>query len=940
MKKITVTKGVKKGLKITGFTLLGILLLLITIPIFFQKQILEITLKEANKMLDAKVSIENCRLSLIRNFPNPTVVLKKVLIENKAPFEGDTLLQAQEVMAGINLFSLFSDQYHITKVVINDARVHLLTNQDTLSNWSIYHSTDTVQKPEEESAPLNLKFDKVSLSHIYVYYNDIPGAMKAEVKDFNFTLSGNLSADQTVLKTAMEAASIDFAMNKIPFAHNLHFKLKSKIDADLNKYKFTVLDNEIALNDLILQLEGWVAMPEEPIDMDIKLKIPKNDFKNILSLVPAIYAKDFKEIKTEGKVALDAYAKGHYYKDQYPAFGLSLLVNNAKFQYPSLPAGVTNIEIDAKVANKGGSLDNTIVDINKFALAILENPFSWWAHVITPISDPNIDMNMKGTINLADIKKVYPLDAGQDMSGMFTMDLALKGLLSYVEKEQYDKFVASGNMLVKELLFKDGKESSKDIRVPEAQLLFTTAKLNIPVFKASIGRNSVAANGYVQNYLPYIFKDGTLKGNFTVNSTYLNVNDFLSDETPKQETPAAEETPLLLIVLPDNLDVNLQLKIEKLIYDNINLDNALLGASIKNSKLTISKLAANLFAGSFNMSGSYATPTPKRGLVDLDIAVANISTQELCNTFALFDKYLPFLKKSDGKVSLTMNGNTAMDEKMSIVLEELNMNGKLAIKEIKLSQLETMNSITEALKLEKYQNLHLRDLEIPYSIVNGKMFTKPFNFKIDKGNVAVEQGSVGLDKSVDYTAVISMPMTVVPANTLNMANSLAAKATAAGFNTTIGNEIKFALKLTGKLPKPKVSVGLDNARNMIESTVEQVKEQVKEVAKETVNKALEEAQKQADALVAAARKSADDIVAAQKKAADKILADAQAEADKMINSTKNPLEKAAKKVAADAILKEARKQADQVNLDAQKQGDKLIADAQTKGNALIEKAKQ
>ncbi|MDR2868153.1 MAG: AsmA family protein, partial [Bacteroidales bacterium] len=739
MKKFQFNKGVKKGLKITGFTLLGILLLLIIIPVFFQKQILDVTLKEANKMLDAKVSIEKCRLSLIRNFPNPTVVLKGVLIENKAPFVGDTLLQAEEIMAGINLFSLFSDQYHITKVVVNDARVHLLTNQDTLSNWSIYHSTDTVEKPEEPSSPLTLKFDKISLSHIYVFYQDIPGDMQAEVKDFNFTLSGNLSSDHTVLKTAMEAASIDFAMDKIPLAHNLHFKFKSKIEADLNKFKFTVLDNEIALNDLLLQLEGWVSMPEEPIDMDIKLKMPQNDFKNILSLIPAIYAKDFKEIKTEGKVALDAYAKGRYLEDQYPAFGLNLLVNSAKFQYPALPAGVNNINIDVKVANKGGSLDNTVVDINKFSFAILQNPFSLWAHILTPISDPNIDLKMKGTINLTDIKKVYPMDAGQDMSGLFTMDVALKGLLSYVEKEQYDKFVASGNMLVKDLLLKDGKNAAKDIHVPEAQLQFTTAKLEVPVLRASIGRNSVAAKGYVQNYLPYFFKDATLKGDFAVNSNYLNVNDFMSDEAPKQET-ATEDTPLSLIVLPENLDVNLQLKIKKLIYDNINLDNAQLGASIKNSKLTISKLAADLFAGSINMSGSYATPSPKRGLVDLDLVVANISTQQLCQTFEMFDKYLPFLKKSDGKVSLTMNGSTALDETMSLVYDRLNLNGKLSLKEIKLPQLETMNSITEVLKLDKFQNLQINDLNVSYSIVNGKMITQPFNFKIDKGNIAVEQG--------------------------------------------------------------------------------------------------------------------------------------------------------------------------------------------------------
>ncbi|MDR1345910.1 MAG: AsmA family protein [Bacteroidales bacterium] len=941
-------KKVRKTLKISGFILLGLFLLILIIPVFFQKQVMDFALKEANKMLNAKVSIENCRLSLIRSFPNPAIVLRGILVENIEPFEGDTLLKADEISASINLFSVFSDTYHIKKVLLKGISVNLLTNVDTLSNWDIVKPSDTPEKEKPaESSALNLKFDKISIENANIRYEDVPGGIFAGVRNFDFELSGNLSSDRTTLKTAMSAAAIDLKMGGISYLNKLQFSLKSKIDADLKNARYTVLDNEIRLNALLLQLEGWVAMPDEPIDMDIKLTMPQNEFKNILSLIPAIYAKDFKDIKADGKVAFQAFAKGRLQGEHYPAFGATLNIENARFQYSSLPAGVTGINLNAAVASRGGSLDNTIIDIKKFGFAILSNPFELRAHIAAPISDPDIDLNLKGVINLADIKKIYPLEAGQDMSGVFNMDVALKGLLSYVEKEQYDKFDAEGSMNINSLIIKDKEVSKNDIHVPEAELLFTTAKLNLTRLSAAVGRNSIAAAGYVQNYLTWIFKDGTLKGALSVNSDYLNINDFMPDEAasarqPQQQAAASEpeETAMSLIQVPANLDIAANLNVKKLIYDNINMDNAQLACSVRDAKVTISNLAAQLFAGSIRVNGSYSAPTPRRGYADLDVNVANISCAELCKTFALFSNYLPVLNKADGKVSVTLRGNTALDENMSPVYEQLNLGGVLSLADVKVAQLETLSKIAGELKLDKLQNIQLKDIKVQYAIERGKLRTSPFDFKVDRAKVAVESGTVGLDKSLDYTAIVAFPTEVLGAQTVALANSLAAKAAAVGINANVGQEVKFAVKLGGTLTKPTVSVGLDKTRDLIGNVVEQVKEQVIETVKETVNKALEEAQKQADALVASARKTADDLVAAQKKAADKVLADARAEADKMIAATKNPLEKAAKKVAAEALLKEAQKKADKLNADAQARASKMVSDAQAQGNALIEKARQ
>ena len=97
-------------------------------------------------------------------------------------------------------------------------------------------------------------------------------------------------------------------------------------------------------------IDGWVALKDPAIDMDLKLNTNEVGFKEILSLIPAIYAKDFEGLKTEGIATLSADIKGTMVGDSIvPQFNVAMTVKDAMFRYPSLPAGVDQININAEI---------------------------------------------------------------------------------------------------------------------------------------------------------------------------------------------------------------------------------------------------------------------------------------------------------------------------------------------------------------------------------------------------------------------------------------------------------------------------------------------------------------------------------------------------------------------------------------------------------------
>ena len=84
---------------------------------------------------------------------------------------------------------------------------------------------------------------------------------------------------------------------------NAKITLDAAMEADIDNFKFTFHENEVKVNELGLGFDGWLAMPNDPIDMDITfLAKKKQTLKKHFPLVPAEFAKDFRRRKTSGSM--------------------------------------------------------------------------------------------------------------------------------------------------------------------------------------------------------------------------------------------------------------------------------------------------------------------------------------------------------------------------------------------------------------------------------------------------------------------------------------------------------------------------------------------------------------------------------------------------------------------------------------------------------------
>ena len=931
----------RRILKWSGISLLLIIVLLIAAPFIFKDKIIAIVKEQANNNLNAKVDFGEFDLTLFSSFPDFRFKINNVSVIGVDEFKDDTLAFITNLSTDINLKSVISGgPYGINSIVIDKARILGKVLKDGKANWDIAKpSKDSTGASTPESAEptkFAMKLKEFKIKEAYIVYDDQQGDMYAKLENFNYDLNGDFTQDNFVLNNLLDIAKTTFKMSGVAYLNEVHTHLKADLDMDMPKMKFTFKENEFSLNDLTLGFDGFVEMPDTNIKMDLKFKANQTEFKTILSLIPSVYSKDFASVKTAGKLALDGYANGTYNASQMPAFGVNLSIKDAMFKYPTLPKSVNNINIDVKVVNPTGVLDATTIDVNKFHVEMAGNPIDITAHVKTPISDPGLRAEFRGTVDLSSVKDFIPTEKGDDLSGIIKSDISVAGNMSSIDKKEYDKFKASGSLAIDKMNYKTAS-LPYEVHLNTMLLNFTTQFVELAKFDAKMGKSDVQANGRIDNLIQYLFKDSLIKGAFAINSNLMDLNELMgSSASTTAAAPAATTAPTStastgVAAVPANIDFNLDAKIGKVIYTNLILDNMIGNIVVRNQKVDMTNLKMNTMGGALTINGFYETSNIKKPTTGLNLKVENFDIQETFKTFNSVQKLAPVGQYAKGKFTATIeNFNTSLNQNMEPDLNAVKANGVFKTDKVNVGGFPPFMKLGEALKIEQLKNMDVSNLLVNYQIKDGRVVMAPFDTKISNVPTNIS-GSTGFDQTIDYKWKMAIPKSMFGGAANSALSGLLAQGNAAaGTNLTMGDKVNVTALFGGTVIKPTVKTSL---KDEAKSTVATVTTQALNAG---IDKALVEAQKILDDAKAKCEQSKTEAQAT----ADKTKQEGYAEADKLVEQAGNPIAKIAAKKAAEVAKKKVDEKVQKIVDDAEAKCLKSLEEAKVRADAKAAESKK
>jgi AsmA-like protein len=599
-----------------------------------------------------------------------------------------------------------------------------------------------------------------------------------------------------------------------------------------------------------------VMVNSKNITADLSLNVKEPDFKHLISLIPAVYSEDFKKVKTTGSLALDGYVKGKYNGISYPAFGVSLKIDKGSFQYPQLPAAVTGINIDVKAKNPGGSLDNTVIDVDKFNMSLAGDPFNMTLHVTSPVLDPEIDAALNGKVDLGGVKNYYPLK-GDELSGNVGMNVKAKGKLSAIEKQQYQNFDADGTIEMSDVKYVS-KDLPKALQINKLKLTFKPELVNLDAFSAQIGKSDFTATGELDNLLNYMFSKATLKGRLKLQANVLDLNEFLAEDSgkkpalapEKKSTPApkpataakpAPKASSTSAQVPANIDFTIDAYAAKVYYTNIVIDSLAGEVVIRNETITLNGLQGKVFDGNIVMNGDYTTLRTETPRVDMKMNLSMISVEKAVVGFEKLLSSIPIVKSATGVLSTVLTVKTDLDKEMSPKLKTMVAEGRIDIHHMEFKPNKTTNSLAERTKMNELRLIKAKDFFTNIKVANGNLFVEPFNIPMGKINITIYGSHDMTDSSsANYNMVMDAP--------------------AGSDSTAKGKRTKFKVGMHGKAGEPSVHQASDDNDTAIQNaTAEQqsLKEQAGQAKASAETKFQQEQDKRKQAAAEKAQKKAE-----------------------------------------------------------------------------------
>ncbi len=935
-------KWTKRILLIIGSLIVLLLVAAVLIPILYKGKIEAAVKAEVNKSVNATVEWGDWDISLFRSFPNASVSVENVRVCNKAPFEGICLADIGEVHITVAIMSLFGDQIKVRNVALVKPFIHVKVLKDGQANWdiAISDSTNAELATDTSTTKFNVALKQYSVTKGHIIYDDESLPMLMDLMDVEHTGKGDFTQDLFTLSTETTADKVTVVYDGVKYLKNVKADIQADLDMDMPNMKFTFKNNDIKVNQLELGLDGWVAMPTDDIDMDLKWNMKKSDIGALLSLIPAEFASDMKGVDMTGKAAFNGYVKGTYNETTMPGFGVNINVDNGRFKYPDLPASVDAIFVDCNIQSpQGKDMDGMVVDLKRFAMNMAGNPVEARMHLSTPISDPNVDAALKANLDLASIKQVVPMPKGDNLSGKVVADVEMAGRMSDVDAGRYEKFKAQGQLALSGMDYKSDS-LPYDVLIKTLVFDFSPKFLALTSFDGNIGKSDIQASGRMDNYLQWWLKDSMLTGSFDVKSNRFDLNELMGppSETASAEAAPADTTSMSLIEVPKRVDFTMTAAVKEVLYDKMVLSDAKGTLRVYDERVTLRGMGFNMFDGRVGMDGTYNTQDKAHPKFDMDLNVNNVDIKQLVDNMEMIQNMAPIAKNCVGRMTTTLKLGGELDQQMSPIMNTLAGGGVLKTKKVAIEGFKPLVEISNVLKMPRLASVDIQDLDFSYEIKDGKMITHPFDVKIDRMKATVSGSTAFEDQAIDYTMKAKVPTDMFGADASQLVSGLMGQLNQTlGTTTKVPAELDLTAKITGTVEKPVVKPVFAGG-DLKETIKEEVKQQLNVEIGKAKEDAIARAREEADKLVAAAQKQADDIKSKARSEAANVKAQAYKAADDLVGQTTNPLAKAGAKIAADKAKKTADEQEQKFVAEADKRADGLVDAARKQGDQLIEKA--
>ncbi len=830
----------KRTLYIILFVFVGLIGVMAITPLFFKNGISGRLKAEISKQIDGTVDFDRFHISLFNKFPKVEIQIVGLSIVGTGEFRNDTLISVGELTGSITLSELFrKKEFKITRLNASNVGVLLKTIAGDTANWDIIRADAmekiTTTKADGTGSGIKIMLDDLQIAGLNLKYIDVPSGMLLLLKNSSAQSNGEIAGSHMNFDIQAQVGEMVFEYDSVKYISGTSVRATSKMLFDSEKMNFTFNEGKIWLNDLLLNLDGSFAMPSDSMYFDLNLANDSKDFKALLAMVPPDYKPYLEKVQADGTATISGNFKGWYYEENYPALQFLVEIANGSFKYADLPEKIEQISLNTLISKPQGGFDGLVVDVSKASASLRGTPVNMQLKISTPMSDPVYAAKLQGEVDFNMLNKAIPME-GVDLQGKLSADIALEGHQSDVDNSAYDKFKSNGKVTLDNFVYRS-EALKQPVNIRSGVVVFTTPKIEVKNLNGNIGQSHFSMTGSLSDYLPYFLKNKILKGDFTLNSDFVNLTELATiiNPAPAEKTDSAvvrntavAADSILAFEVPKRMDLKFRSAIKRAVFDRMELSRINGLIAIHDQKLELTNLDMEMLQGKLTVNGSYTGNEQLRPDFDFKLNVENFDVQSAYQSLSMMRRYLPIAARSQGKISTGFSLKGKMNEKLELVSSSLDGSGLFNTRELMVVDNPTFSQLKGVIKSEKLKNVKVDDFTARFAIEKGNLVVNPFQTKIADQEATV-QGKLSAQLDLDFRLDFKL-------NRDDLGDDINKGLDLIPGSQTI-QKVDVGVKISGPVKEPKVSVDLDAARKQImegvkKAGVQEIQDKVKKIGDE------------------------------------------------------------------------------------------------------------
>lgn len=781
---------------------------LVVSAFLFKEQIIKRFITAANEKLSTPVKIGNIDITTLQHFPQLSIVLTDVYVEDSHPGQYP-LLTAARISFQLNPIEVYRGEYTVRGLEIIDSETNLKINAAGENNYTV------VKKGSggDGSTEIGFELKNVQLKNTRVRYLD-----QKNDHDLNFSseqLSASIQSSSNLysITATGELTTEKLRIEKTSLLDGKSFTISTDLTYDDSERLLTIQPSLIELKESAFSVKGsyhWKAASS----IDLLVEGKNTNLQTLLSLLPEEMFQKFEKYKSKGDAYFTAKLNGIISEQKNPSLSIEFGLRDATIHHPDTQSQLTQATVEGSFASSNVTDPRQATLVLKNITGVLNNESFEANLVVQDFIDSDVIFNFKGMVDAAALIDFYPIKDISELSGKLQADFSFEGQLSWLKnKATAQRASTMGTIDMQNLNFMYGS-TKFPVKNLNGALQFNNNDLALSNVSLQAGNSDFLFNGFFKNIITFLlFENQPIGIEADLKSDFLDIDQLFAIGYGTDDTNEYEFS------ISPNVHLNFNCDVQSLQYKRFTARKLKGDLLVKNEVAVSRNINLKTMGGDLSLSAIVDAKNHKAIDVMTNAKLNGIHVDSIFYVFKNFNQDFIEEKHLKGQTTADVNFELTLNEKLRLFPETLTADISTVIKNGELNDFEPMQKLNKYLDDESLHKLRFADLKNDIHIENKTIYIPQMEIRSNVTTLQIS-GTHTFDQQIDYR-IITPLRSKHKVNTVEAGGALEEQA----------GQLKLFLKITGTTDDYRVQYDTEAVKKKIVADLKKEVQELKDAFK-------------------------------------------------------------------------------------------------------------